>query len=746
MDTLMKISTFNRKILISIVAVIITTILLTGVLSYTFSNKMLEKRIYNDNLLLLDTVRSTADQKLSSVYKNGVKLSQNKDIQYFLSHDFRIGDYIIFSKITEELETLTELDSSINSIYLYSTRNGRIIYDAIYKLEEFFDTTWLDNIKEERSSLWIPLRASGKYESVDNQNPVLNFITLAIPVRMNGWIIINLDIDELFNNINKVIEYDYGEIFIIDLNQGSIVKSQGMLTNDQIDTNQLIRIMQNSFSENNSGSFKRNIDDKSFVISSIMSEFNGWIYVSCISTDSVLEQTLSLKRMFIWLIIAVLLVGLSLSLILEKKIYGPIGNLVQYILRLQTAKNHYTSKDEFDFIKNSINEIITEQKQISDFVLNHELELREIIFDRYIIADKKPAIDVLKEITDFDFNLKYKYCYFINIKELEEEVFDPELVQRKLKNHLKNDADIYIFKYRKIYSIIVNCSSASAIHELNEKDIYRLTDSSQNKSLKVGISSVGTLPVSLKQLFFEASKALKVSMIMKDQHAVFYEEIKSIGLKIKYPLNIENNIIASIKSGDRDLIEKCLGTIPEYLKKNNIVNAFDIHFILINLLGKIADCFSVNASIVFDMLSSGAGTDTEKDIYTIYTGFEFAVLTMFDTYSKCNGNPQQELMSKIFDYIRDNYTKDIALQDISDKFNYSKGHICKLFRDFKGDTFNNILNSLRIEKAKELLETSDIPIKDISDQLGYNDSRSLIRYFKLYEGQTPFQYRSNNKN
>ena len=51
------------------------------------------------------------------------------------------------------------------------------------------------------------------------------------------------------------------------------------------------------------------------------------------------------------------------------------------------------------------------------------------------------------------------------------------------------------------------------------------------------------------------------------------------------------------------------------------------------------------------------------------------------------------------------------------------------------------LTLLRVEHAKELLEMTDLTIRDISARAGYYDSGSFIRRFKQVTGETPAQYR-----
>ena len=55
--------------------------------------------------------------------------------------------------------------------------------------------------------------------------------------------------------------------------------------------------------------------------------------------------------------------------------------------------------------------------------------------------------------------------------------------------------------------------------------------------------------------------------------------------------------------------------------------------------------------------------------------------------------------------------------------------------------FSAYLNDYRIAKAKELMSTTDLGVKDVSYACGYADSSYFARVFKRQTGQTPSDYR-----
>src|SRR5690606_12033223 len=90
-----------------------------------------------------------------------------------------------------------------------------------------------------------------------------------------------------------------------------------------------------------------------------------------------------------------------------------------------------------------------------------------------------------------------------------------------------------------------------------------------------------------------------------------------------------------------------------------------------------------------------------------------------------------------------NYTSDISLNDLSDKFQLSTSYISTIFKAYTGTNFKEFLNRYRIQKAKEILSSNDIMVNQVALMVGYNNVNTFIRLFKKYVGLSPGQYEKN---
>ncbi len=102
-------------------------------------------------------------------------------------------------------------------------------------------------------------------------------------------------------------------------------------------------------------------------------------------------------------------------------------------------------------------------------------------------------------------------------------------------------------------------------------------------------------------------------------------------------------------------------------------------------------------------------------------------------------------IDKALKYIDENFKDNINLNTIADKCNLSSCYFSKLFKREVGVNFSQYLKNKKIQHAKKLLKTTEIPILNIAIDLGFEDCGYFIRVFKNIEGITPKKYREKNE-
>ncbi|CAM3746366.1 response regulator [Marinicrinis lubricantis] len=99
-------------------------------------------------------------------------------------------------------------------------------------------------------------------------------------------------------------------------------------------------------------------------------------------------------------------------------------------------------------------------------------------------------------------------------------------------------------------------------------------------------------------------------------------------------------------------------------------------------------------------------------------------------------------IAKFKSFVQQNYMKDLSLDEVAEHLELHPNYVCSLIKRETGKTFVTYLHSVRIDKAKDLLQhVSDMPMDRIAKNVGYENPRHFYKVFKQYVGLTPGTYR-----
>jgi len=94
-------------------------------------------------------------------------------------------------------------------------------------------------------------------------------------------------------------------------------------------------------------------------------------------------------------------------------------------------------------------------------------------------------------------------------------------------------------------------------------------------------------------------------------------------------------------------------------------------------------------------------------------------------------------MSEAVEYLKKNLTRKITLGETAKYFSMSPEHFSRSFKKENGVGFNKYVNLLRLQKAEELLRTTDKSVSEIAENCGFEDSNYFSLKFKELYGISP---------
>ena len=103
-------------------------------------------------------------------------------------------------------------------------------------------------------------------------------------------------------------------------------------------------------------------------------------------------------------------------------------------------------------------------------------------------------------------------------------------------------------------------------------------------------------------------------------------------------------------------------------------------------------------------------------------------------------NIKNNALASIIMYISENFRKNLTRSSVGRALGYSPSYISHVIEELPTTTFSSLLNSLRVEYAKELLSKKQLTMIEVALECGFGSDRNFYRTFKDFTGYSPNQY------
>lgn len=131
----------------------------------------------------------------------------------------------------------------------------------------------------------------------------------------------------------------------------------------------------------------------------------------------------------------------------------------------------------------------------------------------------------------------------------------------------------------------------------------------------------------------------------------------------------------------------------------------------------------------------------EDTRYLPYSKQGFIVSPVSES-SDYNPKGSDWLIERAEQYIRSYYASPIKAHEVADVINISPNYFSSLFKQKTGKSFNDYINTMRVEEAKQLLEETPFNVNEIAEKVGYREYKYFVDVFKKFTGYTPTKYRN----
>jgi YesN/AraC family two-component response regulator len=93
-------------------------------------------------------------------------------------------------------------------------------------------------------------------------------------------------------------------------------------------------------------------------------------------------------------------------------------------------------------------------------------------------------------------------------------------------------------------------------------------------------------------------------------------------------------------------------------------------------------------------------------------------------------------------YLEQHFAEHITLSQVADRVFVSQWHLSKLINRHTGKNFFDLVNQLRVKRARELLRDPALKVHEVAEMVGYADVAHFSKNFKRLTGKSPVEYRA----
>ena len=263
-------------------------------------------------------------------------------------------------------------------------------------------------------------------------------------------------------------------------------------------------------------------------------------------------------------------------------------------------------------------------------------------------------------------------------------------------------------------------------------------------SLTLSCSEGGFSTQHLQEALLQCKTASMYSFYLPEMPVIYYTNIHLFGLTSIRPIVAAFEELHNyIRLASSSRIYKQLEQIYHSLKVEMGVNPQTLYqlfyemFVEFQVLEK--SKLSENSSktffgITLNHLQKFTTLDSlfDDSISLIKSYFEGNRVTEIDR--------DDQIVAQIKEFCWQNYSSDCTLEDMASKVFISKSYLSQIFKEKCGTSMWNYFTDIRVEKAKELLSSTDIKVNRVGEMVGYKNASHFGHIFRSHVGISPKEF------
>jgi len=315
---------------------------------------------------------------------------------------------------------------------------------------------------------------------------------------------------------------------------------------------------------------------------------------------------------------------------------------------------------------------------------------------------------------------------------------------------LKTNAGVF-FSYDGEKSVLIFCAREKRNIKKEVLDVIKEVKETVFDFLKVtlsvGIGSSYPGMGELAQSYSEACYALEKKFLYGKNVTLCIDDVMDKDGDIEFkPVPLERELVMHVESCDKEEAINLLDKLFHYLIRESGNSPSQIYAECVNVLAVLRQSLyesTINHSDIFKEEYFSLQFFKRFKTYPELQGWmKELILLLIDKTTNQPISHTEQLVEKIKKFINNNFI-EATRESVASKFFINPSYLSQIFKQSTGCSFTDYLTAVRMERAKKILVSSDMKVKNIAETLGYNSSQYFAKVFEKYVGSTPLDYRKN---
>ncbi|CAG7628874.1 helix-turn-helix domain-containing protein [Paenibacillus allorhizosphaerae] len=743
--------TFQRKLLFYSLCLSIFPVLTIGLLSSYIASRSMQNVVDQNHRYMLNQMQVQLGQLTKNLEIASIYIATNLAVEKSVREGPGIDKLNASLEMNETIRRIRSTSSIRYNVSIIYKRFNNFIYSNEYssdKIEQMRLVSILEKMMPlMNESFVVPAN------TFDDQPDLLLF--RPVPINSgygDGVLVLHVSPDDILRFVGST-EHGRGTRVLVADEKGKIVLSskQGEMGRS---LNEVVPAVSRE-----SGDFMRTLEigGKSFKVQVQKSAQNDWTYIAMTPMSELTAQSDRI-RLSTWIIAGVLLLGWSIiAAALSRRMYYPIRRLTDRHMPL--SRNEKSLGDGLARLGTYLEQLADANRQLNDRLNEQFPYLRQGIFQQLLRGEMSER-ELLLAAEYAQINLKGSYVFVLVAEADDIPAFhhmyrekDRALIHYALPKLMEETFRTVPFCLGftpKTGRIILLIGMDDAGEEA--KALLRRYADEARASVRsyfrfpVSVAIGSPLPgfTEIGKGYDEAAALLGHRFILGGDITIGAEQADEALLRLnRQTVERQKRIVHHVLHGNLVDSRKLLAEIAAELSRTPIRPQTAMG-LFAYMLGELDYMLQQTGCDIQEAI----GIDFYGKLHDLRTLPELERWLAGDLFPAVKAHLERESVSKqaktvseVIRYVQEHISEEMSLQKAADRFGLSVSYLSKLFKDESGFNFSEYVLELRMNKAREWLEHTDLPIKHIAERSGYASVQNFNRVFKRRYNLPPGEYR-----